>query len=134
MFTKLWKPNRNTTKLKIGWLDLISKPKVDNPKKIHDFDFFIERYDDKGELKLFQIDITEKVFPIGDLWTDIYSFTQSEMRTSENISFSTQKPENLMKRILQTSSKPGDLIMDFFAGSGTTLAVAHKLKRKWIGI
>jgi len=56
------------------------------------------------------------------------------MRTSENVSFLTQKPENMIRRILQTSSKPGDLIMDYFAGSGTTLAVAQKLKRRWIGI
>jgi len=56
------------------------------------------------------------------------------MRTSENLSFLTQKPENLMRRIIQTSSQQRDLIMDFFAGSGTTLAVAQKLNRKWIGI
>ncbi len=134
LFRKLWKPNRNTTKLKIGWLDLISKPKVDKPEKIEDFEFFIEKYDTNSELKLVKIDINEKVFPLGDLWTDIYSFTQSEMRTSENVSFLTQKPENLIRRMIQTSSNFGDLIMDYFAGSGTTLVVAHKLGRKWIGI
>ncbi len=133
-FTKLWKPNRNTTKLKIGWLDLISKPKVDKSEKIEDFEFFVERYNDGGELKLIKVNVNEKVFPLGDLWTDIYSFTQSEMRTSENVSFLTQKSENLIRRILQTSSKAGDLAMDYFAGSGTSLAVAHKLKRKWIGV
>lgn len=133
-FTKLWKPNRNTTELKIGWLDLISKPKVGRAEKIEDFDFFIERYGDNGALKLVKIDVNEKVFPLGDLWTDIYSFTQSEMRISENVSFLTQKPENLIRRILQTSSKPNDLIMDYFAGSGTTLVVAHKLRRRWIGV
>lgn len=133
-FTKLWKPNRNTTKLNIGWLDLISKPKINKPEKIKDFNFFIEKYDDDGNLNLVEIEVNEKVFPLGDLWTDIYSFTQSEMRTSENISFLTQKPENMIRRILQTSSKPDDLIMDYFAGSGTTLAVAQKLRRKWIGV
>jgi len=74
LFTKLWKPNRNTTKLKIGWLDLISKSKVDKPEKIEDFDFFIERYNNRGELELVKIDVNEKVFPLGDLWTDIYSW------------------------------------------------------------
>ena len=48
--------------------------------------------------------------------------------------FLTQKPEGLIKLIVLLSSKEGDLVMDFFLGSGTTTAVAHKLKRKWIGI
>lgn len=48
--------------------------------------------------------------------------------------FSTPKPEALLKRIIEISTQEGDLIMDFFAGSGTTLAVAHKMKRRWIGI
>ncbi len=133
-FTKLWKPNRNTSLLKIGWLDLISKPKVASPKRIEDFAFFIEKYDNERNLQYVEIDVNEKIFPLGDLWTDIYSFTQSEKRTSDNVSFLTQKPENLIRRILQTSTKPTDLILDFFVGSGTTLSTAQKLKRKWIGI
>jgi len=56
------------------------------------------------------------------------------MRTSENLSFQTQKPENFLRRIIQASSTQKDIILDFFGGSGTTYAVAHKLNRKWIGI
>ena len=48
--------------------------------------------------------------------------------------FSTPKPEALLKRIIEISTKEGDLVMDFFAGSGTTCAVAHKMNRRWIGI
>lgn len=48
--------------------------------------------------------------------------------------FGTPKPERLLKRILDLASKPGDLILDSFLGSGTTSAVAHKMERKWIGI
>ncbi len=48
--------------------------------------------------------------------------------------FDTPKPEALLQRILEISTKENDLILDFFAGSGTTCAVAHKLKRKYIGI
>jgi len=59
---------------------------------------------------------------------------QSELKISENISFYTQKPENMLRRILQASSNYNNLIADFFSGSGTTLAVAQKLKRKWIGV
>jgi adenine specific DNA methylase Mod len=133
-FVKLWKPNRKTTNLEIGWLDLISYPNKPNPQKINDYDFFVEKYDDKGDLKLEKLEVKEKIFPIGDIWNDIYSFTQSELRTSENVSYDTQKPENLLRRIIQSTSEKGDIVMDFFGGSGTTIAVSHKLKRKWIGV
>ncbi|GAA8298474.1 hypothetical protein HpNP132_07810 [Helicobacter pylori] len=48
--------------------------------------------------------------------------------------FSTPKPEALISRILEISTKENDLVLDFFAGSGTTCAVAHKMKRRYIGI
>ncbi|OQX78703.1 MAG: hypothetical protein B6D56_08395 [Candidatus Omnitrophica bacterium 4484_70.1] len=59
-------------------------------------------------------------------WTDIqsYSFTQD---------FDTEKSEIFLKRIIFASSSPGDIVADFFCGSGTTLAVAEKLGRRWIG-
>ena len=52
---------------------------------------------------------------------------------SERINYPTQKPEALLKRIIKTSSNEGDLVADFFCGGGTTLAVAEKLGRRWIG-
>jgi len=48
------------------------------------------------------------------------------------LDFYTQKPEVLLKRIILASSNPGDIVVDFFCGSGTTLAVAEKLGRRWI--
>jgi len=51
----------------------------------------------------------------------------------EKLPFDTQKPEALLKRIILASSNPGDIVADFFCGSGTTLAVAEKLGRRWIG-
>jgi len=48
--------------------------------------------------------------------------------------FQTQKPEKLLERIVKASSNKNSLVLDFFAGSGTTLAVSQKLNRKWIGI
>lgn len=51
----------------------------------------------------------------------------------EILEFKTQKPEALLKRIILASSNPGDIVADFFCGSGTTLAVAEKLGRRWIG-
>ena len=46
----------------------------------------------------------------------------------------TQKPEALLERIISASSKPGDLVLDPFSGTGTTALVAEQLGRKWIGI
>lgn len=48
--------------------------------------------------------------------------------------FATPKPERLIERIIYLSTKPGDIVLDSFLGSGTTVAVAHKMDRKWIGI
>ena len=134
LFRKLWKPNRNTTQLGISWLDLIASPKKTSPKKIEDFQFKIEKW--KGnKLELQKIDVNEKIFPVGDIWNDIFSFTQSEMRVSESFSFtSSQKPENLLRRIIQSSTEQRDIVLDYFLGVGTTTAVAHKLNRRWIGV
>jgi DNA modification methylase len=66
-----------------------------------------------------------------DWWNDIPSGGQ--ISRNELVGYPTQKPEKLLERILKASSKEGDLIADFFIGSGTTLAVAEKLGRKWIG-
>jgi len=59
------------------------------------------------------------------LWLDI--------GVSSNYNYDTEKPEPLLNRIIQSSSNPGDIVADFFCGSGTTLAVAEKLGRRWIG-
>ena len=67
--------------------------------------------------------------PATDLWDDI-SPLNSQAR--EDTQYPTQKPEGLLERILKASSNEGDLVADFFCGSGTTAAVAEKLGRKWI--
>lgn len=69
--------------------------------------------------------------PPSDLWTDIYPVNS---QAAERIDYPTQKPESLLQRIIATSSSNGDIILDAFAGSGTALAVAEKLGRRWIGI
>ena len=66
--------------------------------------------------------------PCQNLWTDI----QMTKSGSELLGYPTQKPEKLIERIIKTSSNENDIICDFFAGSGTTAAVAEKLNRKWI--
>lgn len=67
---------------------------------------------------------------IQNLWTDFMAISS---QAQERADYPTQKPEELIDRIIKASSKEGDLIADFFCGSGTTLAVAEKLNRKWIG-
>ena len=69
---------------------------------------------------------------ISDVWDDIPSLGLVSSSV-ENVNFDTQKPEALLKRIILASSNPGDIVADFFCGSGTTLAVAEKLGRRWIG-
>ena len=57
----------------------------------------------------------------------------SQRNQSERVDYPTQKPIHLLNRIILASSNPGDLVADFFSGSGTTLLSAEKLGRKWLG-
>jgi site-specific DNA-methyltransferase (adenine-specific)/adenine-specific DNA-methyltransferase len=69
--------------------------------------------------------------PITDWWTDVKRITSPT--DPEKLYYGTQKSEQLLERIVSVASNPGDLVADFFCGSGTTLAVAEKLGRRWIG-
>ena len=66
---------------------------------------------------------------ITDMWVDV---SEVNSQAHEDTRYATQKPEALLERIIKSSSNPGDLVADFFVGSGTTAAVAEKLGRKWI--
>jgi adenine-specific DNA-methyltransferase len=68
---------------------------------------------------------------VGDLWTDINVINSQAL---ERTGFPTQKPEALLQRIIGMGSRPGDIVLDCFAGSGTTAAVAHKMGRRWIAV
>lgn len=68
---------------------------------------------------------------LSNLWTDISGNTIGFSK--EDYGYPTQKPEKLLERIIEACSNEGDLVADFFCGSGTTIAVAEKLGRKWIG-
>jgi DNA modification methylase len=68
--------------------------------------------------------------PVENIWDDI---NMINAMGDERLGYATQKPEALLERIIKASSNDGDIVVDFFAGSGTTLAVAEKLGRKWIG-
>jgi site-specific DNA-methyltransferase (adenine-specific) len=68
-----------------------------------------------------------------DWWTDIPSFATA-MTAKERVGYPTQKPEKLLERIIRASSNEGDLVLDPFCGCGTAVVVAHRLRRRWIGI
>ncbi len=70
---------------------------------------------------------------LGQPCPDVWNIQILGSRDVERTGYATQKPEALLERIIRASSREGDLVADFFAGSGTTLATAEKLGRKWIG-
>lgn len=80
--------------------------------------------------KIYRYYLDEDKIP-EDWWTDINSLQSG---SSERIGYPTQKPMKLLERIINCASDEGDLILDPFVGGGTTVAVADKLNRKWIGI
>lgn len=68
--------------------------------------------------------------PFDDVW-DIPAISPT---SAERLGYPTQKPEALLERIIQASSNPGDTVLDAYCGCGTTVAVAQRLGRRWIGI
>ncbi|GAA7505358.1 site-specific DNA-methyltransferase [Helicobacter pylori] len=124
------------------FLQLLTKNEVQNAfkkfsfpqEKVDDFLTFIN-HENRGEK-----------YPLEDTWNsnkwdklNSIAIDSSVSRVDETIAiddenFKGQKPESLIQRILETSTNENDLVLDFFAGSGTTCAVAHKMKRRYIGI
>ncbi len=80
-------------------------------------------YKYNGELRTFNKQLTE-------VWLDIDKIKRDG---KEILGYPTQKPETLLERIIKTSSNSGDVVFDCFCGSGTTVAVAQKMGRRWIG-
>jgi DNA modification methylase len=106
--------------------------KLDSPKKLKRIYWDAE----KGRIqnvkdkhgKVVYKEVTDE--KIDDIWDIPYAGTTAKERTG----YPTQKPEALLERVIATSSNRGDLVMDAFAGSGTTVAVAEKLDRRWIAV
>lgn len=107
---------------KYGWMmtkeNLI---KLDNEDRLH--------WNSKGSplRRTFEDDYEGQ--PMKSLWTDVRVIHHM---SKERLGYPTQKPEVLIERIIKLCSNEGDLVCDFFVGSGTTSAVAEKLNRKWI--
>ena len=77
-------------------------------------------------------DVSKK--PHKDVWIDIKNFSGFLGAKDYKMKFNTRKPEHLIKRIILASTNPGDIVLDYHLGSGTTAAVAHKLGRQYIGV
>ena len=86
-------------------------------------------FDEVGRRAATNEDEESEGAPLSDVW-DISIINPA---ATERVGYPTQKPERLIERILEHCTRPNDLVADFFCGSGTTLAVAEKLGRKWIG-
>jgi len=76
--------------------------------------------------------VTPEKVALGKLPTDVWWHTIVSPTGKEKTGYATQKPEGILRRIVHASSAPGDWVLDFFAGSGTTGAVAHKLGRRFV--
>lgn len=73
----------------------------------------------------------QRGIPLGDVWIDIPPLNS---QAKERLGYSTQKPVTLLKRIIETSSNEGDVVLDPFCGCASTIEAAHLLNRRWIGI
>jgi DNA modification methylase len=111
---------------KLGWrYSLETMAKLDGEGRI----WYPDSKAKRPQLKRYLDEMSGPV--VSDIWTDIPPVNS---RARERLGYPTQKPEALMERIIGASSNRGDLVLDPFCGCGTTVTVAHKMKRKWIGI
>ena len=102
--------------------------------------WFGEKGTNKPRLKVFLTEVKNGITP-NTLWfhkevgnTQTAKQEIKELFNNSDYLFATPKPEALIQRIIEISTNENDLVLDFFVGSGTTLAVAHKMKRRYIGI
>jgi len=109
-----------------GWM--ISKEKMEQWDK-EDRLYFPENKEARIRRKSYADEL--KGMPIQNLWIDI---PEINSRAAERLGYPTQKPEVLLERIVKSSSNEGDIVLDPFCGCGTAIAVAERLKRRWIGI
>lgn len=105
-------------------LIIYDKEKWEEVKYLPKYRKFVKKY------KIIYIDPSKGVV-MHDVWHDINILNQND---KERLGYQTQKPEELLERIIKTNSNEGDIVLDAFCGGGTTCAVAKGLNRKFIGI
>lgn len=115
-----------------------------NPRRwTFNHDAVLDAYREKTEIRFDKVDEEGRRYKIvkgrrvyrqdGVTPSSVWRLSHLQMNASEAIGYPTQKTEELLTKIIAASSNPDDLVADFFCGSGTTLAVAEKLGRRWIG-
>ena len=92
----------------------------------------VKRGRTKVKGKYFEEGLREEGTPVNDWWADVPKITSPT--DPEKLGYPTQKPEALLERIINASSKEGDVVLDPFCGCGTAVAVAERLRRRWIGV
>jgi site-specific DNA-methyltransferase (adenine-specific) len=117
---KGYKPHRN------GWT--VSKEKM---KRLDEEGRLIFPADPNGRIRVKKYLNEMPGVPVANVWTDI---PQLSSQSAERLGYPTQKPLQLLERIISASSNPGDVVLDPFCGCGTAIEAAEKLKRRWIGI
>ena len=111
-----------------GETNIFNTPRVEHKSGIHNRGAFLGKESEDSAERVAQLE--EQGKRLEDWWSDVYT---ADRQRNEVVGYPTQKPEALLERIIQASSNENDIVADFFCGSGTTLAVAEKLGRKWIG-
>jgi DNA modification methylase len=91
--------------------------------------YWPEKKDGMPRLKVYATEA--KGASLQDVWSDIAPLNS---QAQERLGYPTQKPEALLERIIESTTSKGDTVLDPFCGCGTTIAVAHRLERRWIGI
>jgi DNA modification methylase len=136
-FNKLYREYGETYLKRFKYQDVKGKyrwqaMKTYSDEKLHDLESQdMLRWTKSGKPEYKQYINTLKGVPMNNLWNDIFHINPM---AKERLGYPTQKPEELLERILKTSSNEGDLVADFCCGCGTTIAVAQKLGRRWLGV
>lgn len=106
---------------------IFNQPRITHKSGVHNTGQIFGSIEEGDELIREELEAKGK--KLEDWWVDIWS---TDRYRTEMLGYSTQKPEALLERIIEASSNEGDLVADFFCGSGTTGAAAEKLGRRWI--
>lgn len=123
---------RYTKTNQVLWNQLYEEKSASTLKAFGDIKLTTE-ITERGTIKKIKTDEVSKGTYMSDVWEIPMIQGSASRERDESGNYPTQKPEALLERIIKASTNEGDLVMDFFCGSGTTLAVAEKLNRRWIG-
>ncbi len=114
----------------ITWNQLYDPLSEETLKRIKGGKRIVTFLNEHGKKRIRPTEEISKGVPMCDVW----EIRQIVGPTAERLGYPTQKPEALLERIIKASSNEGDIVLEAFCGCGTTLVMAQKLKRKWIGI